>query len=117
MGSFIYWIRLASVFERKVGLGIYEADICKKVKVGDGQVSKVLASGQPNVWTTIVFGKTASKTLLYSPIRSALQVPLKAGSKVIGSLGLSFTDDERKFGEEEIEILSRFSELASMALG
>jgi class 3 adenylate cyclase len=44
-------------------------------------------------------------------------VPLKSGSAVIGVLGMAYgTDSDRSFGEEEVALLGRFAELASVSL-
>jgi PAS domain S-box-containing protein len=43
-------------------------------------------------------------------------VPLKSGSQVIGVIGLCYLDDEHYFRDDEISLLNRFAELASIAL-
>ena len=47
----------------------------------------------------------------------AAAVPLKSGDQVIGSMGLAYdSQTERTFGDPEVQLLSRFAELASLAL-
>lgn len=49
-------------------------------------------------------------------LHCTIQIPLKSGAKVLGTLGISFDKPERKFTPSEIEILQRFAELASIGL-
>ena len=44
-------------------------------------------------------------------------VPLKSGDQVIGAIGMAYgADSQRTFGDAEVEVMSRFAELASLAL-
>src|SRR6266536_2127749 len=47
---------------------------------------------------------------------AALGVPLEYGGKVTGVIGLAFSEPGRRFSEAEVEQVSRFAELASIAL-
>lgn len=49
-------------------------------------------------------------------IKAIVQVPLKVQHTMVGVLELAFIDSPRKFGQEELALLSRFAELASIAL-
>ena len=52
-----------------------------------------------------------------SPVRTLMAVPLKSGDQVVGAIGLARDPgDDRTFGTEEVELLSRFAQLASVAL-
>ena len=43
-------------------------------------------------------------------------VPLVAGAEVVGVLGIGFEDPTRRFGTQELALLNRFGQLASLAL-
>ena len=50
-------------------------------------------------------------------IRSVMGGPIKSGSNVIGVIGMATEfESGRTFGDEEIELLTRFAQLASIAL-
>jgi diguanylate cyclase (GGDEF)-like protein len=49
-------------------------------------------------------------------LSSVLQIPLKSEGQVVGTIGLAYCEDKRVFGGAETELLSRFAELASIAL-
>jgi PAS/PAC sensor hybrid histidine kinase (EC 2.7.3.-) len=43
-------------------------------------------------------------------------VPLKSSTEVVGILGMAHADSDRVFCDEEVDLLCRFAELASIAL-
>jgi PAS domain S-box-containing protein len=49
-------------------------------------------------------------------LRGLAAAPLKSGQQIIGIIGFAFQRTARFFSQDEIEILSRFAELASLAL-
>jgi signal transduction histidine kinase len=102
--------------ERQVGVGVFDQDRSPRVKPGEGLSGKVWQTGQPLVvddydtWP----GRSPSGTSL---IHAMAGVPLHSGSRVVGVLAIA-SDRESKqvFGDEEIELLTRFARLASIAL-
>jgi diguanylate cyclase (GGDEF)-like protein/PAS domain S-box-containing protein len=56
------------------------------------------------------------KDALCRPLRAAVGVPLKSDSCVIGVLCVATTEGDRRFGEDEVEALNRFAELASISI-
>jgi len=86
-----------------------------EVKPGDGLVGKVWQSGEPAVEQS------------FRPIRpdqpesrvaesATLAVPLRRGSKVLGVLGLYSPEEDYHFREDEVALLSRFADLAAVAV-
>jgi GAF domain-containing protein len=58
-----------------------------------------------------------STTFGYGLVNSVLAVPLKSGDKIIGTIGMAYDKESDRFFEKpQIELLSRFAELASLAL-
>jgi PAS domain S-box-containing protein len=49
-------------------------------------------------------------------LRAMMGVPLKSGGEVIGVIGLAYVDDEKRFDDTKVVLLTRFAELASLAL-
>jgi signal transduction histidine kinase/CheY-like chemotaxis protein len=53
----------------------------------------------------------------YNVIRAIMGAPLKSGQEVVGVIGIAYdTKSDRAFSEEDVEPLSRFAQLASIAL-
>src|SRR5207244_770712 len=53
----------------------------------------------------------------YGLVTAVVAVPLKSGTQVTGTLGMAYgVESHQSFGDAEVQILSRFAELASLAL-
>jgi PAS domain S-box-containing protein/putative nucleotidyltransferase with HDIG domain len=114
--SFVY---LVDQDERSIkvviGTGIFARNIGFKLLPGEGLAGKVWQTAQPlnihdyHVWSS------RSKILDNTEIHGILGVPLMAGLRVIGVLGLAYTETGAAFSQEEVDLLSRFAQLASIA--
>jgi signal transduction histidine kinase/sensor domain CHASE-containing protein len=105
------------VIERKVGVGIFSRLIGDRLKPGEGLAGKVWQTGQPLVVNDYDAWPGRSPGFEYNIMRAVMGVPLKSGAQVIGVLGIAYSaESNRTFGEEEVEILSRFGQLAVIAL-
>jgi PAS domain S-box-containing protein len=107
----------AARLECKVGVGAFVESIGFCLDRDEGLGGKVWETGQSlvvddyNSWA----GRPARSEPL--PIRAVLGAPLKSGSQVAGVIGIAYgVESERTFGDDEIELLNRFAELASIAL-
>jgi diguanylate cyclase (GGDEF)-like protein len=98
------------------GIGIFTDYLGYRMPIDSGLAGLVYREGQPvavddyDSWTyragdmpTLVFGAVAG-------------VPLTSGGRVVGLIGLASGSLERTFGTREIGALSRFAQLASIAL-
>jgi PAS domain S-box-containing protein len=113
--GYIYLVDSDGNIEVRVGAGLFERYIGYRISPGEGIAGRVYESGKPlavddyNAWTNrLDFGP--------EPIHAVVGVPLRSGGRVSGVLALSYESSERKFGEQEIELLTRFADLASVAL-
>ena len=100
----------------RVGMGAYSNLVGYRHKPGEGLIGKVWQTGQP---IAVSDYHAWPGRLLKSPIdafRAVIGVPLRSGPKVVGVIGLAHIGEGRTFGDEEIALLSRFAELASIAL-
>ncbi len=107
--------------ERRVGMGIFSHSIGFHLQPGEGLAGKVWQSEEPMIvndyaqWPGRTRTPGAEST--EEQIRSVMGVPLKSGQEVVGVIGLA--DDgqmDRTFGENELELLISFAQLASIAL-
>ncbi|MGB8645796.1 MAG: GAF domain-containing protein [Anaerolineae bacterium] len=100
----------------RVGVGIYQAMTGNALRPGIGLAGKVWVTGQPVVIDDYRDWPGRLNAPNRDPLRAIVGVPLKAGDKVIGVIGLAYTDEENKFGAAEVQVLSRFADLAAIAL-
>ncbi len=101
----------------RVGIGTYANLVNTQAKSGVGLAGTVWQSGAPLVvedyqnWPGRLAGRERSQ------LQSVIGVPLKSGNQTVGVIGLASLDRAQKFGKDEVEILGRFAQLASIALG
>ncbi len=98
--------------------GEYQNAIGMRIKAGEGMSGEVWQTGKPLVvndydsWP----GRSETFTTKYRNLKSIIGVPLESRSQRVGVIGLGHFKTDKKFGEDEIAILTRFAELASIAL-
>jgi GAF domain-containing protein/ActR/RegA family two-component response regulator len=86
-----------------------------RLRRGEGLAGRVWASGQPMVIND--YANWAGHLARYSPnTLAAAALPLYSGGKLVGVLGMSHSRPGRSFGPEEMEVMGRFAQLASVAL-
>ena len=103
---------------RVVGVGVYEQSVGNRLRAGQGVAGQVWRTGKP----LVINDYDTWQDRIPNPrhdgfIRALIGVPLTSGGQVIGVLGMAYdSGSERKFGDEEVNLLSRFAELASISL-
>ena len=102
--------------QMRVGMGFFKKQLGLRVKSGEGMGGKVWKSEQPLVVDDYRFwnGRLSDKSL--DDLRSVVGIPLKYESRVHGVIGLASVESGKRFQAEDIAILSRFAELALVAL-
>lgn len=103
------------ILELKKGLGLYDALVGLQIHAGEGLAGTILQTGQPMLVRDYHGWHGSMPDLKQTPIKSAMAVPLISSRKIFGVVGLSTTTDRPDFGENELMLLSRFAELASLA--
>ncbi|MGB0385384.1 MAG: bifunctional diguanylate cyclase/phosphodiesterase [Ardenticatenaceae bacterium] len=100
--------------EMKFGIGAYERYVGKRIAKGEGLSGQVWERGEP----LVVDHNSASADTKQSAdlFRVTLGVPLFSGAEVIGIIGLARMESGRTFAKEEVELVQRFAQLASIAL-
>jgi len=101
----------------KVGLGVFGQSFSLRLQSGEGLAGKVWQTGRPLVIDDYDAWPERSPNFDRNLIRAIMGVPLKSGPEVIGVISIAYSrESQRKFGEEEVELLTRFAQLASIAL-
>jgi PAS domain S-box-containing protein len=101
--------------EMRLGAGLFKGYVGGRIQPGEGLAGKVFESGES---LTVEDYRSWEHRLELFPdtIRALAGVPLRSGSSATGVLALSYADPDRRFGEQEMELLIRFADLASVAL-
>ncbi|MBI9086997.1 MAG: PAS domain S-box protein [Desulfobacterales bacterium] len=100
----------------ELGIGFFTGQIGLRVKPGEGLGGKVWQAGEPLVveryysWD----GRLPDPDL--ETLHTVVGIPLKSGEVVHGVIGMAGVDPRKQFEQGDIDILSRFAELAMIAL-
>ncbi len=103
--------------ERKVGVGVFNVDRVPRLKPGQGLSGIVWQTGRPLVVND--YDSWSGRPPVVSPdlVKALAGVPLRSGEQVVGVLALAYeASANRTFGDEVVELLTRFAQLASVAL-
>jgi len=102
--------------QMRVGMGFFNGQLGRRVKKGEGMGGKVWEKEAPVLvddyytWP----GRLTDSSL--DTLQSIVGIPLMSGAKVEGVIGLARVNDKKRFGEVDVHILSRFAQLALIAL-
>jgi signal transduction histidine kinase len=105
--------------ECKVGVGLFTRLVGFRLPPGEGLGGIIWASGEPLIVNDYDHWPGRAKNLETGLIHSIIGVPLTSGSQVVGALGLAFDClecSDQIFEEYQVEQLTRFAHLASIAL-
>lgn len=102
--------------EMKFGIGLCKSFVGLKMRLGEGLSGKVWQMGTSFSIANYSEWEGRLPDDQYSVFRGAIAIPLKSDTSVIGVIGFFHTDSIKGFGKEEINILERLAELASIAL-
>lgn len=115
--GFIYLYNSASgELELSLGLGNYDHDVGFRLKPGEGLAGKVWQTAEPLYVEDYRSWPGRSPDPRFDKIRSIIGIPLKSDHQVVGVIGLGYVNERKILSSEEMALLSRFAELASIAL-
>ena len=100
----------------RVGTGVFADLIGYRLPRGVGLGWAVLSSGRPMVVDDYAEYAHRAPELAQTGFGAVCAVPLTSGGETVGLIGLASGDTGRPFSEREMEALSRFAQLASVAL-
>jgi PAS domain S-box-containing protein len=101
----------------KVGIGLFSQHIGYRSEFGEGLTGQVWQTGRLIVVDDYDTWPERAARFGYNVVGAAVGLPLTSGGQVLGVLGVaSPPGSQRKFSQGEIELLSGFAQLASIAL-
>ena len=98
----------------RAGIGFFANYLGYRLKSGEGVAGRVWQKGQPLAiadyqnWEGRVEG--------FETIRALVALPLRAANEIVGVIGLVHVEEGKSFSPEEVDLLSRYARLASVAL-
>ena len=99
----------------RAGIGETAGDLGFRMPVNQGVGGKVFTTGKPLVVEDYDTFEDRHPRWV-GRVGSVVGVPLHVGGRVVGVLGLASGTNERVFRQPEVEALTRFAQLASIAL-
>jgi PAS domain S-box-containing protein len=100
----------------RVGTGAYADHVGLRMLKGEGLSGRVWESGAPLAIPDYSTWEHRVPQVAGDAFRAVLGVPLVSGGIVSGVIGLAFSEPGRTFSDHEVEQMSRFAEVASIAL-
>jgi diguanylate cyclase (GGDEF)-like protein len=102
--------------EIRAGTGLFRDWIGLRLQPGDGVAGRVLSSGLPLLVDEYDAWDGRSASFPRGVLSSVVGVPLWSGDVVVGVLGLANAERSDPFTADDVAILTRFAEIASVAL-
>ncbi|MFL6268589.1 MAG: ATP-binding protein [Actinomycetes bacterium] len=100
----------------RVGTGAYIDLVGLRMLKGEGLSGRVWETGEPLAIPDYSRWEGRVPQMGIDAFRAVLGVPLVSGGTVSGVIGLAFSQPGRVFSEDEVQQVSRFAEVASIAL-
>jgi signal transduction histidine kinase len=115
--AFVYLPRPeGDLIERKYSTSIFPTSRTTVMQPGEGLAGKVWRTGEPLMVADYRSWGGHSANFQDDPLGPALGVPLKSGSEVTGILGITRPPGSPPFQQDELDLMIRFAQLASIAL-
>lgn len=86
------------------------------IPVGEGVVGWVLSQGSPALIQSDVKDPVLKARLQRSEIKSSIVVPIAFQDQTLGALCVNAESDNKRFNQENLQVLDQLSKLASIAL-
>ncbi|HEX7146622.1 MAG TPA: ATP-binding protein [Actinomycetota bacterium] len=100
----------------RLGTGAYTGLVGLRMLKGEGLSGRVWETGQPLAIPDYSRWEGRVRQIAAADFRAVLGVPLITGGNVTGVIGLAFSEPGREFSRDEVDQVSRFAEVASIAL-
>ena len=100
----------------RMATGVFEGYLGLRMSLGEGLAGRIMASGLPMTIDDYDAWDGRSSTLPTGVFGSVVGVPLTSGGSVVGVLGLGSGNSERHWERRDVDALTSFGKLASIAL-
>jgi len=100
----------------KVGQGHFKTRIGYRLDRGAGIAGKILQTGKSLIVEDYASWKDRVPDPYWDALRSIAGFPIKIKNKTIGVIGVHQIDENKSFLPHELQLLKRFSDLASLGL-
>jgi PAS domain S-box-containing protein len=100
----------------RLGIGAYVDLVGLRMLKGEGLSGRVWETGRPLAIPDYSRWEGRVRRIDAENFRAVLGVPLVSRGTVIGVIGLAFSEPGREFSSDEVGQVSRFAEMASIAL-
>jgi PAS domain S-box-containing protein len=114
--GYVYLVGAGDALEVRVGVGAFAGWVGHRMVSGEGVAGQVWLTGRSLVVDDYDTWEGRSPTFPLGAFHAVIGIPLSVGSEVVGVLGLGHVDPLRRFSTEELDVLSSFANLASVAL-
>jgi diguanylate cyclase (GGDEF)-like protein len=103
-------------FVVRIGSGVFEAFLGLRTGAREGLAGRIATSGRPLAVDDYDTWDGRSSALPFGIFGSVVGVPLTSGGHVVGVLGLASGNNPRRWASRDIDALTSFGKLASIAL-
>jgi len=115
--AFIYVPREGGeALERRYTTSAFSPSPSEVLRRGEGLAGKIWQTAEPMMVEDYRSWNGRSESFQADPLGPVLGVPLKSGSEVTGIIGVSRPPGSPPFQPDELDLMNRFAQLASIAL-
>jgi PAS domain S-box-containing protein len=100
----------------EVGVGDFARYIGYRLRRGQGLAGRAWERGEPVVIEDYDTWEGRAPGFARGVLHAGMAVPLTSAGEVVGVIGIAHVEAGPRFDEEEVRLLSRFAQLASLAL-
>jgi signal transduction histidine kinase/CheY-like chemotaxis protein/uncharacterized protein YigA (DUF484 family) len=114
----IVYLALLNKNTRIINFAYQYGEVMPARKIGDGLTSKILLTGEPLIINADIVGKAEKLGIqqMGLPAASYLGVPIPVGDEIIGVLSVQSTEQENRFNENDLRLLSTIASSVGVAL-
>lgn len=114
----IVYLALLNKNTKVINFAYQYGEVMPSRKIGEGLTSKILLSGEPLLINTDVVAKAEELGIqqVGLPAASYLGVPIPVGDEIIGVLSVQSTEQENRFNENDLRLLSTIASSVGVAL-
>jgi len=98
----------------RVGIGRYADRVGYRLARGQGMSGLVWKTGEPMIVSD--YSHWDRRRPGFEWVRAQICLPLRTDLEIVGVIGLVYLEPGRQFGEEDVALLERFGQMASLAL-